>query len=129
VIRVYYISPVGADAEYASKRAVLASVGQSLNAEFVFPAGRGNAFVLEDMLAAICACDCVVADLSLERPSCYFEVGLAQAKSKRVALIAAEGTILHQAAGTDSTIRYGDLASFQFAVERAVRQVLEHQDT
>lgn len=128
MIRVYYISPVGADADYAKKRAALAAVGHSMKVEFVFPQGHGNAFVLEDMLAAMSACDCVVADLSLERPSCYFEVGLAQASGKRVALIASDGTTLHQAAGAARTITYGDMPSFQAAVGRAVHQALNQED-
>jgi hypothetical protein len=39
-----------------------------------------------------------LADLSLERPSCYYELGLAEALGKPVYLIAAEGTDIHQTA-------------------------------
>lgn len=40
----------------------------------------------------------VLADLSLERPSCYYELGLAEALGKPVYLIAIQGTDIHQTA-------------------------------
>lgn len=38
----------------------------------------------------------VLADLTLERPSCYYELGIAEAIGATVYLVAAEGTDIHQ---------------------------------
>ena len=43
-------------------------------------------------------CEFVLVNLSLERPSCYYELGLAEAIGKPVYLIAIEGTDIHQTA-------------------------------
>ena len=38
----------------------------------------------------------ILADVSLERPSCYFELGLMRATNVPIYLIAAEATPIHQ---------------------------------
>ena len=41
----------------------------------------------------------VIADLAYERPSCYYELGLAQAMGKLTFFIALAGTKIHQTYG------------------------------
>lgn len=120
MIRIYYISPVGTDPSYASKRQVLARVASSCGVAFFFPLDHHQSFSVPAALNDLRASQLVVADLSFERPSCYFEVGLAQAIGTPVVLIAEKGTVFHQAGGTDRVITYGDLASYQAAVEHAL---------
>jgi nucleoside 2-deoxyribosyltransferase len=120
VNRIYYISPVGADPGYANKRQVLARIASSRDVTFFFPLDRHQSFSVSMALNDLRASQLVVADLSLARPSCYFEVGLAQATGTPVALIAEAGTVLHQAGGTERVVTYADLASYQAAVEQAL---------
>ena len=60
----------------------------------------------------------VLADLSQERPSCYYELGLAEALGRPVYLIAQEGTPLHQ-----STLR---LQVKFFRDVKHLCEILEH---
>jgi len=63
----------------------------------------------------------VLADLSGERPSCYFELGFAEALSRPVRLVAVEGTPIHQSS-------YRELVRFYSTpkgLERAVTESLQ----
>lgn len=59
----------------------------------------------------------VIADLSFERPSCYYELGMAQALGLPTLLLAQHGTRLHQHSG--AVTFYKDLQEFQQIVETA----------
>jgi hypothetical protein len=120
MIRVYYISPVGSDPGYASKRDVLARVAASRGVVFFFPLDHSASFSVSTALNDLRTSRLVIADLSLERPSCYFEVGLAQAAGVSVAFIAEAGTVLHQAGGTERVVTYHDLPSYHLAVEQTL---------
>lgn len=117
---IYYISPVGADTEYGAKRDVLNDISKELGVEWFFPLDRYTSFTVPAALEDLRAAALVVADLSLERPSCYFELGLAQALGVPLSLIAKEGTVLHQAGGTDGVVTYQDLRSYRSAVKHCL---------
>ncbi|MEI6544338.1 MAG: hypothetical protein WCL60_12540 [Methylococcales bacterium] len=117
---IYYISPVGADTEYGAKRDVLNEISNELGVEWFFPLDRYTSFDIPTALEDLRAAALVLVDLSLERPSCYFELGLAQALGVPLSLIAKEGTVLHQAGETDSIVTYQDLRSYRIAVKHCL---------
>lgn len=121
---VYYISPVGSDPDYESKRSVLARVAERYGVEFFFPLERRQTFLVARAMEDIRACRLVIADLSLERPSCYFELGLAQATDTPIVLIANEGVALHQVGEVGQVVRYEDLKSYLAAIERGLSSVI-----
>jgi hypothetical protein len=51
----------------------------------------------------------ILADLSFERPSCYYELGIAEASGSIIYLIAAKGTEIHQTTHKNSLYFYSDL--------------------
>jgi hypothetical protein len=98
----YIIMPVGSDPNFASKQsAIVSSLGKrgwigrfpldvtASKPDFLLPVA------IEDMRTA----SLVVADLSLERPSCYYELAVAQTIGRPTFVIAAKGTLIHQLAG------------------------------
>jgi len=105
--RFYVVMPVGSDPNHQWKVQIIEGVAKSINFEPHFPlaalTGRGPS--TKDTMDAMAASDFVLADLSLERPSCYYELGLAQALGKRSVLVAEKGTTVHQT-GDDSDLRY-----------------------
>lgn len=117
---IYYVSPVGTDPEYGAKRDVLNDISKELGIEWFFPLDRHTSFAVPTVLEDLRAAAFVVADLSLERPSCYFELGLTQALGVPLSLIAKEGTILHQAGETDGIVIYQDLRSYRSAVKHCL---------
>jgi hypothetical protein len=117
---VYFISPVGSDPSYGSKREALDSIAEEFGVEFFFPLDRHGFFSVGTAAADLRRAWLVIADLSLERPSCYFEVGLAQGVGTPVAFMAAAGTSLHQAGGTANLLSYADIAGYREAVRQLI---------
>lgn len=123
--RASMILPIHSDPGFEAKAATIANVAGRLGwtitipeysaAAPVFDAGRAR--------AALDGVSLVIADLSRQRPSCYFELGFAEAVGARIRLIAEAGTELHQTSHRDRVIFYdgpSDLA-------RALTQVLRDE--
>jgi nucleoside 2-deoxyribosyltransferase len=68
----------------------------------------------------------VLADLTGERPSCYFEVGFAEALRRPVHLIAESGTNIHQSAFRGRTRFYEDITDLEFLVHSIFSAKHEH---
>lgn len=117
---IYFITPVGSDPQYQLKRELLAQVSKDTGREFFFPLERHSSFTLDAARTDIRNALLVIADLSLERPSCYFELGIAQALEVAVCIIAAVGTTFHQTATPDATLLYSDLGQYRAIVNQAV---------
>jgi hypothetical protein len=66
----------------------------------------------------------VIADLSLERPSCYYELGIAEALGKKVYLIAHTGTAIHQTANRKALRFYQDMNQLKSVIEEVIRQAI-----
>ena len=123
----YVIMPVGADPHFAEKRSIVQALArdEDFTPHFPFDKSGNIGFKINSTLAVLRDSEFVLADLSLERPSCYFELGLAQALGKEVYLIAKQGTDIHQAHGRNLTRFYSDLSTY----ERAVAEILKEAKT
>lgn len=117
---IYFITPVGSDPQYQLKRELLAQVSKAAGREFYFPLERHSGFSLDTARTDMGNASLVIADLTLERPSCYFELGIAEAVGVPVFIIAAVGTTLHQTAKPDSVLLYADIGQYREIVSRAV---------
>lgn len=104
---IHVIMPVGSDPLYTAKRSAIAAGLTKIGIEARFPdyLPHRPAFDLRKMIDEIAGADSVIVDLSHERPSCYYELGLAEALGKRTLLIAEAGTPIHQTAAR-SLVRY-----------------------
>jgi hypothetical protein len=116
----YVISPVAADPDFGRKKAVLTAVAHSLGVKPLFPLDRSLGEALERAGEDIRKAQLVLADLSYERPSCYFELGLAEATGVEVAIVANTGTPIHQVGYASQVNFYKDLTQY----ERVVRELL-----
>jgi|ERR1041385_2120979 nucleoside 2-deoxyribosyltransferase len=123
----YVIMPVGADQQFADKRSILQSVAakQGLSPYFPFDKTSNMTFDKEATLSVINDSHFVLADLSLERPSCYFELGMAQALGKDVYIIAQQGTDIHQAQGRGLTRFYKGLSGYEQVVSSILKDARE----
>jgi nucleoside 2-deoxyribosyltransferase len=119
--------PVGADQQFASKRSILEQVAEKEGLTPYFPFDRTSnmTFDKERTLSVIRDSDFVLADLSMERPSCYFELGLAQALGKDVYLIAEQDTDIHQAHGRGLTRFYQGLSGYEQVVSSVLKDARE----
>jgi hypothetical protein len=117
----YIISPVAADPEFEAKRKILFSVAQSLGAQPLFPLDRERGVALERASDDIRRAKFVLADLTYERPSCYFELGLAEATGVEVGIVAKAGTPIHQVGYASQVSFFRNLEDYK----RIVSQLLE----
>jgi nucleoside 2-deoxyribosyltransferase len=107
----YIIMPVGSDRAFESKRAVLQASGHRQGWMMHFPMSttvqtdesgtREEHFELTEVITTMKKASLVIADLSLERPSCYYEPGVAQTLGRPTLLLASVGTAIHQVAHRD----------------------------
>ncbi|MDQ7907287.1 hypothetical protein RB614_22485 [Phytohabitans sp. ZYX-F-186] len=123
---VYVIMPVGSDPAYERRRATIEEAAAALGLATLLPADRQHAdvpFDLEHARRDLRRARVVLADLTLERPSCYYEVGLAQALNRRVVLVAERGTPIHQAHDRDKVIFYDSLDDLSAKLTRVLRPI------
>lgn len=120
----YVIMPVGADKQFSEKKSILRNTAQEEGLVPYFPFDRTNnaAFDINETLAVLKDSDFVLADLSGARPSCYFELGLAQALGKDAYLIAEKGTDIHQAHGRSLARFYRGLESYEQVISKVLQE-------
>lgn len=112
--------PVASDPEYHSKRSVIDGVASDFGLATLFPLDTGSEFSLDVTITELRESDYIIADLSNERPSCYYELGLAQALHKPVFVFASVGTTIHQLADRKSVAYYDGLAALRDLLKNAI---------
>lgn len=106
----HVIMPVGSNPKKDENQQYISEVAHEYGIRPHFPryATEDPIFNLQSTLQDLRKSEFVLADLSLERPSCYYELGLAEALGKPVYLIATEGTDIHQTASRRLVSFYKD---------------------
>jgi nucleoside 2-deoxyribosyltransferase len=96
----YVVMPVGSNPNKDKYQKLISEVACEYGMRPHFPcyATEDPVFNLQSTLQDFRGCEFVLADLSFERPSCYYELGLAEALGKQVYLVALKGSIIHQTA-------------------------------
>ena len=117
------ICPVGADPDFPAKKEILESVGSKYALIPFFPLQQRSHFSVAAAKSDLRQAEFVLADLSRERPSCYFEVGLAQAMDVPIVLIAASGTRIHQVGENARIATYSDLQQYR----RLISEILSRE--
>ena len=120
----YIICPVGSDPSFPIKRAIITEIAGSEGCTVYFPMDETSTdvFDLDTILEKFRHVDYIIADLSLERPSCYYETGLAQALKKKVLLIAQADTDIHQIDRRDSVLFYNDRKDYRRVLHRLFKE-------
>ncbi len=120
---IYVISPVAADPDFAAKRDIISAILQTEGVQPIFPLDRGVGVALERASEDIRKAKFILADLSYERPSCYFELGLAEATGVDVGIIARVGTTIHQVGYASRVSFYHDLEDYGRLVGRLLESI------
>jgi hypothetical protein len=119
---VFIVAPHSFDPRFEKKIRVISEVADGLGVRISWaaPASIKDAAGESIGLGNLRLADAVIGDLSFERPSCYFEVGLACGLNKPIFLIAEKGTHLHQVVGRDAVEFYSDMGEYRGLVEKAL---------
>lgn len=114
------IFPIGIDPAAKSKLDIIRNVAASRNWEFQLPAYDSSfpRFEPKKFSSMLESASLVLADLTHERPSCYFELGYAEALDVEVRLIAETGTVIHQTSHKSNVAWYDSLTDLEMQIER-----------
>jgi hypothetical protein len=115
VKNLYFIGPLASDPKFTSKQRIIEEVAAQFEIGAHFPFAGGVSQQMPQIISEIRNCRFVLADLSRERPSCYFELGVAEAVGAEVALIAEAGTPIHQTQNRNVAF-YSDLDDYRTLV-------------
>jgi hypothetical protein len=116
----YVICPVGADSQFAEKRFILSRLGREHGIEPFFPLEAHDRLSVASAIRDMRFAEFVMADLSLQRPSCYFELGMALGVGVDVFLVAADDTLIHQVGDGREILFYGDIDDYRLKVSQVL---------
>lgn len=110
------------DLHHVAKKAIIteAAAESGLLVVRFPPSFPYQTFDLGAALNQLTSAEFVLADLTGERPSCYYELGLAEAMGKKVSLLARVGTPIHQTAARSSVVFFNDMQDFGTTVRDLV---------
>lgn len=114
------VMPIRADPNFDAKRkAILDILGERAIVPDTQTSHREAVFDIGLATESFKSVALVIADLSFERPSCYFEIGMVQALGIPCFLIAEDGTQIHQHSG--EVYFYKDIDGFQRLIELSLK--------
>jgi hypothetical protein len=91
------IMPHGGDPNFTEKERIIEEIARPYFFSPIFPSFiEGTYFNIDEIIARFNRTAFIIVDLSYERPSCYYELGIAETLGSRVIIIALEGTDIHQ---------------------------------
>ena len=122
-MKLFVVTPHYSDPNFTSKKKLLIEIGDKYGIEVIFGSNKGSETDVNESLALLESADLVLADLSLERPSCYYEVGFAQSKNKSVYLIANVGTEIHQVRSKDKIQVYENLSNYEELIDKFFQEL------
>lgn len=113
-MNLFVITPYQSDPLYEIKKAIVLNLSKAngLDAYYASNYLIDGKLDIDRSIELYKNADFFIADLSYERPSCYFEVGYVQAMNKHVFLIARKSTVIHQVQNKDTIRLYNDLSSY-----------------
>lgn len=112
-MKVFMITPHHTDPDFLAKQAFVEQMAPRSGIVPLYALPSAEGFDIVGSIQLLKSADFCIADLSLERPSCYFETGYAQSMDKSVELVAQRGTPIHQVLGRQYVQFYNGLAEYR----------------
>jgi len=122
---VYVIMPVGSDPDAGPRRERIIATTDALGLDTYFPLDHrthGEDFDAATLRFEMQRAAVALADVSLERPSCYYELGVALGVGLPTVVVAAAGTPVHQTADRGSVAFYDSLDGLAKILEDRLRR-------
>lgn len=124
--KIFLISPYLVDPDFPKKKGIVKRLCRRNRYIFLLAEDEVTHESLDaaktvDLFASV---DYFIADLSFERPSCYFEVGFLQSRAATIFLIAKVGTPVHQLLNAESVCYYDDLDSYSAIIEKIFEDLI-----
>lgn len=121
------IMPMGSDIDFPQKKEIISKISNLLYCNVYFPLYNFKKpnFNLEESIIHVEKAKFIIADLSSERPSCYYELGIAEVLKKKVYLIAKNDTEIHQTSHRSEVVFYTDLNEFTSLITNILKKELK----
>lgn len=118
----YIVAPATSDLRQDQKREIILRACKEANYAAHYPAysPAHSTFDLIQERIEILAARLAFVDVSFERPSCYFELGLIEALGRPVVLVAEAGTFIHQTSYRQQAQFYSSLAEYDGLIRSAL---------
>lgn len=102
------------------RKTALTEVSEKLGIDVNFPEYRKNIsyFNIQETIERFIKASFVLVDLSFERPSCYYELGIAESIGAKVVLFALQGTPIHQTSHHTEVRFYENMQQFKSLFEK-----------
>ncbi|SRR6266566_2893412 len=110
---IFVIGPVGSDLLVCEKQRIVQTVASTHDMSVLLPMADAVEHRLDDLISKINSATFVLVDLSLERPSCYYELGVVQTLGRPIEIIAEVGTRIHQLENRDIVQFYRGLEHYE----------------
>lgn len=116
----HVIMPLDSDPNASDKHQIIekVSIERGLKAFFPSYSKQKPACDFDSTVKELEEAEFVIVDLSLERPSCYYELGLVEMLRKPVHLVAQVNTDIHQTTNRDKVIFFKDLIEFETIIRK-----------
>ena len=119
---IYFVMPGLVDPLAHHKRQVILEVCTAFGISVRFPAFNPDSleFNLDQEKDAILSSAGAIVDLSFERPSCYYELGLIECLGVPAFLICGRDAAVHQTMNRSSVVRFDGIDSYRSVIRDLV---------
>ena len=122
---IFYIAPHYFDSGFDAKYQILKRIASKYNVNILKGIKKNKgAFDINKTMQLYEKADCFIADLSFERPSCYYEVGYVQGLGKLVKLIAFANTHIHQVKGEVKS--YASIDEYEQLIGSLISELVDY---
>ena len=120
---VFLITPYKVDKYFENKKSIAKEAFNKYDIDLALAEDNEISLSVDKTIELFQKSDFFIADLSLERPSCYYELGYLQALKKSIFIISKRNEKIHQMLGRDSILFYDDLNGYKEIMEKISLQL------
>jgi len=125
VKKLFLITPYSIDSDFEIKKKIISKICQSNNIELYLAEDKliHKSLDANETIELFKIMDYFIADISYQRPSCYFEIGYLQALNKEINLIAKTNTPIHQLLKKGTVNFYQNINEFKGLINDIIRKL------
>lgn len=121
-MKVFLVSPYKIDNDFLKKKSIIKSIFLENEIELLLAedSKTNESLSVKATIELFNQSDYFIIDLSLERPSCYYELGYLQAQNKKIFMIARSDETIHQLLNRDEIMFFSDLNEYERLIKKIV---------
>ena len=123
--KLFLITPYNIDSDFEIKKKIISEICQSNNIELYLAENEliHKSLDANETIELFKIMDYFIADISYQRPSCYFEIGYLQALKKEINLIAIINTPIHQLLLKETVSFYKNIDDYKILINEIISKL------